>query len=443
MASRDFQIPSIEDTMLQGAESVIDESVIALNHPSGTTVNNVIYANPRNSSLDLTKLQMRCGVYRIPPTSLGIASSVSWTVLNRSMITGLYISGKITIPAYTGLISNWFYYLINTLMVSISGINNLQYTGISLRDMYMLEAPKARRDFLTSDLLPICDNTTTGTPTQFDFIVPLPLFFNEGLIATKGFVFDANTLNTPMNININFNPLSQVTFAATGHTGPTLPTTFDQLYIKTYAQMDHLTQQFAAHKVSNSLKVPFNFVQYYSLPNQTCITGGVENTLQLQQLPQGELLRIVLSASDASKMGDPNTVKYDMDFDPVKFKYLRLTLNGNDMIFLESEKEIYNQQLYNSIGDDAAIQYRSDVFTNATGTPGSSTKYMTTLDCFVPAIAGSMYESEFSVAESFNGQIFQLSYKLVDTTISLLNWNITYLANGIINVENGEAKLQT
>lgn len=442
MASRDFQIPTIEDTILQGAESVIDNSIIALNHPSGTTVNDVLYANPRNSKLDLTKLQIRNGVYKVAPTSLGIGSSIAFNILNRSIVSGFYLSGQIVLPAYTNLCSNWFYYLINTLQFQISGINNLQYTGISLRDMYLMETSKARRDYLSSDLMPAI-STGASPEDYYDFIVPLPLFFNEGMIATKGFFMDLNTLSATIQMNIQFNSLQSVVSGVTGNTPLSLPTSFKSLYLKPYAQMDHLTNEFAAHRVSNIFRVPFNFVQYYSLVNQS-ITAGQKNSVQLQQLPQGELLRCVLSATNARAVGasDNKTV---VNYDPVQFSYLRLTLNGNDLVLLESQKEIYNQQLYNSNGDDAALQYTSTRFTNVAGATGGQTDFnnnLTTIDCFVPAISGSMYESEFSVAESFNGQIFQLEYQLADPTIDLLNWNITYLSNGIITVENGEAKLR-
>jgi hypothetical protein len=443
MADRTLLIPSIEDTILQGAESVIDKSIIALNHPSGTTVNDVLYANPRNSKLDLTKLQIRNGVYKIAPTSLGIGNSISFNILNRSIVSGFYLTGSITLPAYCNLCSNWFYYLIDTLQFQMSGINNLQYTGISLRDMYLLENSKARRDYLNSDLMPAI-STGASPSNPYTFIVPLSLFFNEGLLATKGFFMDLNTLSSTIQMNIQFKNLSTVVSGVTGHLSPSLPTSFDSLYMKPYAQMDHLTQEFAAHRVSNIFRVPFNFVQYYSIVNQT-IQGGAHNTLQLQQLPQGETVRLILSATDASKVGASDGSQV-VNYDPVKFSYLRMTLNGNDMVHLENEKQVYNQQLYNSIGDDAAMQYTSTRFANIAGVTGGQTDYnnnLTTIDCFVPAIAGSMYESEFSVAESFNGQIFQLEYQLADASITSLNWNITYLSNGIIVVENGEAKLRT
>lgn len=443
MADRTLLIPSVEDTILQGAEAVIDRSIVALNHPSGTTVNDVIYANPRNSKLDLTKLQIRNGVWKIAPTSLGLGSSISFNILNRSLIMGLYLTGSIQIPAYGQLISNWFYYLINFIQFQISGINNLQYTGISLRDMYLLEASNARRNYLSTLMPPILNNTASTVP--YDFIVPLPFFFNEGMLATKGFVLDANTLSSTMQLNINFNPLYTVMAGVTGHT-LTYPTSFDSLYMKTYAQMDHLTQEFASHRISNIFRIPFNFVQYYSLINQPVPNTGPTgvNTLQLQQLPQGELLRIVLSASDASQVGTLGGTSGLPNMDPVQFSYLRLTLNGNDMVLLESQKQVYNQMLYNSVGDDAATQYTSYVYAGNTGGAAiAQQNNLTTLDCFVPAVAGSMYESEFSVAESFNGQIFQLYYTIAGGGISTLNWNITYLSNGIMSIENGEAKLQT
>lgn len=437
-------IPSVEDTILQGAEAVIDKSIIALNHPSGTTVNDVLYANPRNSKLDLTKLQIRNGVYKIAPTSLGIGSSISFNILNRSIVSGFYLSGQIVLPAYTNLCSNWFYYLIDTLQFQMSGINNLQYTGISLRDMYLLEASKARRDYLSSDLMPAI-STGTDDGLTYDFIVPLPVAgINEGMISNKGFYMDLNTLSSTIQMNIQFKSLYTVASGVTGHVPLSLPTSFKSLYLKPYAQMDHLTQEFAAHRVSNIFRVPFNFVQYYTIVNQS-IVAGAHNTLLLQQLPQGETLSIVLSATDATKVGNVGNTG-PVNFDPVKFKYLRMTLNGNDMVLLESEKEIYNQQLYNSNGDDAACQYVSTRFTDIAGATGGQTDFtnnLTTINCFVPAITGSLYESEFSVAESFNGQIFQLEYQLVDDSISSLNWNITYLSNGIIVVENGEAKLRT
>ncbi len=447
MADRTLLVPSMEETILRGAESVIDRSIVALNHPGGTLVNDVIYANPSNSSLDLTKLQERVGVYRIAPTSLGLGNSISFSILNRSLLTGFYLTGTISVPAYSQLISNWFFYLINTLQFSISGINNLQYTGVSLRDMYLLENSKARRDYLSSDLMPAYDNTEGTGTVEVEFICPIPLFHNEGMIATKGFVLDANTLSSTMQMTINFNPIYHVFSGLTGHVPLTYPTSFNSLYLKPYMQMDHLTHEFAAHRISPIFRVPFNFVQYYNLVNQPVTSPDDINTLQLQQLPQGELTRIILSASDATKIGNVGSTQL-ANFDPVPFSYLRLTLNGNDLVLLDTEKQIYNQQLYNSIGDDAAAQYVSTRF-SSTGTTGSNIDYtnnLTTIDCFIPAIAGSMYQSEFSVAESFNGQIFQLYYRLApkgQTDITRLNWNITYLSNAILSIESGEAKLQT
>lgn len=430
------------ERMNDGAERVIDEDIIALNHPGGTTIANILYANPRNSKLDLAKCSITNGVWKVAPSSLSIGSSISFTIQNNFMISGVYLSGRITLPAYTNLCSNWLYYLINNLQIQVPGTNNFQYTGITLRDMYLMETSRARRDFLSAELMPAISTGASGD--VFDFVCPLPFFWNEGMIATKGFILAANTLGSVINVNIQFNPMYSVVSGVTGHVPLSLPSSFDQLYMKTYAQIEHKITEFEAKRGPAPFKLPLNFAQYFRLPNQTVPSPGDRNSIQLTQLPQGELIRICISASDASKVGNSTNVTANgVDFNPVQFAYLRLTYMGNQLVLLESAKEILNQQLYNSNGDDAALQYSADVFTNNAGATGGQTTNLynlTTLDCFVPAISGSMYESEFSLANSYNGQIFSLEYQTVDS-ISTLNWNITYISNGVADIKNGEMEL--
>lgn len=445
------------ETVRRAVLSNLTKSYVALMHPGGIKLNETIYSSSENSVLDASIYQLRSGIARIPASSLSLMANMNFTINNTSVISGLYLTGQITIPEGAVLPSLWFYYGLQNVQIGMPGISNFQLNGISLLNLFLRQNPEDRRNEL-SNLCPGAVGVTGGTTVKFT--VPLSYIIGEGFVADRGFYQDQETLNSVMQFSFLFNPPSQWIGGLTGGIVGSLPTQFDALNMKVCSQIDILNSEFSMAKNSDIFRIPFTYVTSYPLFQQRNAGPGQIQQLSLQALPTAELCGILIFPVASNGRGSSSNNQAAV-YDPIQLTYHKLSLQGQDLILLEQNAEILTQNQFFSVGSSAGFYY--DVieppYTNsATGSTGTyiytdstpivQRQRFTSLECFIADPSGTFAgKGKFQLARNFSGQIFTFYYQVPDdctvSRVPYIDWYITYLANGLINIENGAAKLVT
>ena len=440
--------------------SNLSRSMVGLMHPGNVTVNSTIYSHEENSTLDTSIYEVRSGIAKVPATALNFQSNINFTLLNRSVVSGLYLTGQITIPQGAVLPSKWFYYALQNIQYGFPGISNFQLNGISMLNLFMRQNPQDRRDEL-NNLNPGAIGVTGGTAVPFT--VPLSYIIGEGFNADKGFYLSGGSLANVMQFSFQFNPAYQwigsggVTGGFTGGIVGSLPTQFDSLSMKICSQIDILNQEFDMARMSDIFRIPFSFVTSYPLFQQANAGPSTTQQIQLQALPSAEMTSILVWAVPSNRVGI-SSINTAVDYSPIKFTYEKLSLQGVDFILLENNVEILTQNNFYSVGDSSGFYYNDDNVSYATSATGtiqynattlsSTQKRFTALECFIADPSRCFDgQSKFQLSRNFSGQILTFYYKVPDDLTTavcpFIDFYFTYLANGIFDVQKGTANLIT
>ncbi len=448
-------VGSANSEMVQRAVmSNLNNSMIGLMSPSGIGLNQTIYAHEESSTLDTSIISVNSGIARIPGSSLNLGSNINFTILNRSTISGLYLTGSITIPQNAVLPSKWFYYAVQNIQFNIPGTSSYQLNGVSLLDLYMRQNPQDRRDGL-NDLIPSAIGATGGT--NVPFTVPLSYIIGEGWTANDGFYMSAASLANVIQISFQFEPAYRWIGALPAGIVGSLPTQFNSLTLKLASQVDILNQEFDMAKMSDIFRIPFTYITSNPIFNQVNSGPSSIQTLNLTALPSGELISIFIHAIPSNKVG-VSALNRAVNFNPIKFDYHKLSLQGTDLILLENEKEILSQNTFYSVGDSCGFYYNDNNVTSAyvggTGTfvyTGSTIvsaqQRFTTLECFIADPSSCFNGSKFQLSRNFSGQVLTFYYvvpqELTNANCPYIDFYVTYISNGIVDVQKGTSTLIT
>lgn len=455
MADASLLSPEEQTYVNQAVVDNITSSIVGPTNPGTPTYNPLIFSHSDNSTLDAMIGQYRQGIIKIPASSVNFLANANFTILNRSILSAPYISGSYNIPQGAVKPSLTYYYGINLWQLNLSGIGNLSGNGVSMLDMLLRSNPTDRRNFL-STVEPYAVGVTGGT--NVTFCAPLYLPWNGPGWAGGGYNLDANVSASTLQVSIQLNPVYNWIGGVTGGIVGNMPTSFLNYDMKMMNQLDVLNQEFAPSKISSRglFRLPFPYYQQYPLFSQSNNNPSGIQSLSLQSIPNGELVSIMIHGIPSANKGT-SSVNTAVDITPVTFTYVRLELQGTRLIELETAQEIAIQNNYFSVGSSSGFNFNltNAAFTTTTGgvnsigastAPVVSSGQFTALECFTSS-PSNFFDGNgvVQLAQNFSGQIFTFFYRLAPQYTSaqypLIDWYITYVANGQINWSDGVAKL--
>lgn len=455
MADGEFIGGAHLESVQRAVASNLTKSLVALSHPGALQVANTIYSHEESSTLDMAIGQYRQGIIKVPSSSLSFGSNINFTLLNRSILGTPYLTGAITIPQGAVLPSMWIYPAIQNFQLSIPGISNLQYNGLSMLSMLLRSNTTERRNEL-NNLCPGGVGVTGGTTIQF--AMPLVVPWCSSNVAHSGYYLDADTLASVVQMSFLFNPVSQWIGGQTGGISGSMPTQFNFLNLKLTNQLDLLNTEFSLAKNSDIFRFPFNYMVSYPLFSQPngAATGTIQQ-IQLQALPSAELTSIIIWAVPSLSKG-VSTNNQAVDWSPIQFAYEKLSLQGQDLILLETNPEILTENNWMSVDSSAGFYFNTYnaafanggtgplQYSNATYAVNALPQRFTALECFI-SDPSSCYESssKFQLAQNYSGQIFTFYYilpsNLGPVNCPYIDFYITYVANAVLDVQRGTANM--
>lgn len=457
MADQSIMNPDELESVNRAIASNITSSAIGTSHPGAPSAHPLIFSHTENSTLDAVIGQYRQGVIRVPASSTNMLANASFILLNIAILSAPYVTASYMLPQGAIKPSLSYYYGINAWQLNLSGIGNLQGNGISMLDMLLRSNPTDRRDFL-STVEPYAVGVTGGTLVSF--CAPLYLPWNGPGWVGAGYNLDAAVSSSSFQINIQLYPPYQwIGGVGSGLTGGTLPTQFLSYEIKVMNQLDVLNQQFAPSKISSRGLFRLPFPYYQSYPLFTTANSGSQNiqSIQLQSVPNAELVSIIIHAIPSYNKGIPASTTA-VDITPMLFDYYRLELQGNRLIELTTPREILIQNNYMSVGSSSGFNFDliNGAYTSVTGgintytstTAVTGSGQLTCLECFTSNPTNFMDGNGVTqLAQNFSGQIFNFYYKFQPQYTAALypfvDFFITYVSNGLLEADGGTFRLIT
>ena len=424
-----------DEVVLGAVGEQVESSMFGMMHP-GNITSGSHYAHQDSSSLEVNVLQVRQGTLKIPATSLNLSSTATFQVPNRELQGPMCLVGSITINKFILGKSCWLYDIMNQITISTPGLNNLQYSGVSMRDTMLRSFSSTMRNALT-ELMPMVDSTA-GTIT-YEFVCPLYLPWSHGLDPKTGFFLEAGVIASNYILQIDWLPITQVLYTYTPLTNtPTYPVAFNRLELKPLWTAVSLSPALTISK-NDTYSIPSFGIQSYDLygvPN----TPGVESNLLLQSLPTGQIVSILISPIDASTVGTSNGATYANPV-PMEFKYLRLNYLGLDLLELY-QTEIIALGLYSSIyGSDGFSYTVTNALLNTSYVHSPIETRITALEPTGIDVSQSYSNHDGFMARVYQGQIFQLYYVLDTTTATSVNFRITYVFNRVYLFKDGNLSI--
>lgn len=424
-----------DEVVLGAVGAQVESSMYAMMHP-GSITSGSHYAHQESSTLEANVLQVRQGTLKIPTTSLSLQSTATFQVPNRELQGPVCLVGSITIPRYILGKACWLYDIINQITISTPGVNNIQYSGVSLRDALFRSITSFQRDAM-EQLMPMVDSS--AATYSYDFVCPLYLPWSHGLDPNTGFFLEAGVIASNYILQIQWNPITQVLYTETPaapHT-PVYPTAFDRLELKPIWTAVSLSPALTISQ-KDMYSIPSFGIQSYDLYGITS-AANVESSILLQSLPTGQIVSIFVTAYDTATIGVPAGTTFANPV-PIEFTYLRLNYNGLDLLELET-KEIIAMGLYNSINGSDGYAY--NVVNAASNTVTTKTDYptrLTSLEFSGVDVSAAYSKHDFFMARNFQGQIFNLFWKTASSATTL-DFHITYMFNRVYMFQDGQMSL--
>jgi len=426
---------SIRDVVLASAS----DSLYGLMQPSGLTVNKTVYAHEESSSVEAAVLEIRQGVLKIPSTSTNLSSTLSFTIQNSKIQDIYYIKGALTLPQWCVLKSMWFLDAIDNVQIQIPGSGNIQYDGASWKDFLLRTSSKDQRNAL-NDFMPYVAATAGATTTNF--VCPVVTPWSSNVSPQSAFPLDADSLSNNVILSVTLKPAYQWIFATQsgGAHVRVLPTAFDSLELKPLNLVSHVKDQLSIGRMRELYRIPTYYLQSYKLSG-VALTGA-QQSLTLQQMPNAQLVSILIRVEDDSKyMSSDNAAASQALVNPVNIRLsqLRLNFNGLDLIDL-SDKEISLMHGSSAIGYDGGLSYTT--YTSASNSVTTSTAYdqnLNVLECFILNNGKALSECEYALSKNFNGYTMTLFFT-APAAVASSTVTITYVCNAVMDIQNGIAQ---
>lgn len=425
-----------EDIQAFAALDAVSQSAFAKLSPMGYVANKRIFAHNENSSVEAAILQIRQGALIMPSTSTNLSSTLTFMINNQNILANFYIKAQLTIPRYGQLSSNWFLReAVDTITISMPGQGTISYNGRSAYDMLIRSSSDAQRLAYNALCPAVSANSETAAAAYvYEFVCPIMLPWSSSPDPTGAFPLDASAASNQIVLSLTLKPVYQWMYG-TSTQNPTLPTSFDYCELKCINVMSHISPELSSRFLDN-YRLPFFWLQSYK-QSGVSMTAGQELSLQLGNLPVGELVSIIVSCVDQATIGTSgNTVAATGANIP--FTYMRLNWSGLDLI-IQDEKELALTKLYNGVVMGDGFNYTITVPPHVVGASASVSQTLNACEVFGIDTTAALTDGEYFLAQSYGGQSFNLYVKTATT--GTVDFYVTYVINAALEFKNGSAKI--
>jgi len=397
------------------ASDILSTSRFLQRHPANASMGSDLYSSAVNSTSELILRQRYSGQYVINSNNLNFGTQCTFYITPGSLVNGLTICGQVTVPLNSRASDLWAYHLIDSIEVKIAGTSSVQSLRISGRSMldYILASCHSSKVEQLKSCCSCVAIRNAGVGEIRKFAIPLALFFSSPEIMAV-FPLDSSTLKSQVYINIRWKQLYNVFY---GTSAVTLPSTFDELYMRVFVQ----------NQVSNNFELS-NMIQrddslVYSLPGHYLQTyseiqtvgavgyGVAQNQISLSSQPEGQLQAILLSGQPVAYEGVSATTS--LIFPWCQFETITVLYNGIELYRADSKEEIKAINMMCTDKDSGLnCRLRSYATTNSSTQPGEIDGSMTVIIPFVNEASKVLRERRHEHVKSYAGSTLQLFYTL-------------------------------
>lgn len=454
---------------------ILTKNKLFLSFPGAVSLSNDLYASVDNAKLNLAKRRRYTSRIKSSASSLSIGSQTQFSLDPGTIIGNCYIVGKFTLG--TGVWAyaqpGWGYRLIKNLIFNCAGsssIAQITVSGESLMDMVMIScnSQDKREELLNlgGELI-----KQRGVETSYYFAIPLYMFFTSAE-QNSVFPFDAATIRSQISFSLEWNSLNTVisnvydTVAADVKAGFTLPTSFDELYLKV-----HNTIELESQYVSNAMaanpflayNMPVLHYQYYKTTvTSTQITD--ELNVNLNSIPMGMLQGIVFSARPKSWYPSSTAItadKFLYNGLPVPFEYVKVLYMGQ--VIYESNNIVEENLIQCMMDDGSSAVVKSKIAATMNDTQEDAADTLISGFHIIPfsnEMSNVLRHKQHEFTPSYGGSVLQVIFKFSQKGVPIIDFttgypdyiplpnadtydlNFTYIVNGLLEINQGSMSLQ-
>lgn len=292
------------DHVSRAVANVLSSNRVRLSHPGASKLSE-LYCNPSEATSYLAETVQSYHRVRVTANNLNLGTQSNFTISTSSIVSSLWL--HVGLAASTGYklpCDGWLYNAIHDVQITFSNslLSNMVIPGSCLRDMMLISClDKPRREML----LRLGGEGAYNTDVLAS--IPIGHILANASFQSGNFPIDFSVLNGPVLLTFTWNPGYNFVVKATGAfvpptawsscyvTGMTTDLTDSAFAVKSAMAMDPQLQYVIPGRWSNTV--------VYNLPS---VNPGVEQTINLQSGPAGQLSAILLSIRPAGTTADTN-----------------------------------------------------------------------------------------------------------------------------------------
>lgn len=408
-------------------------------HPGNQVANSGLYCNADNAVNEAVPVEVTRGRFQASANSLTMPGTSAFQIPPSSILSQCWLNASVDTDRYVNAPSGWLLHLVEQVTFSIAGastLNNVQIDGGTYKSLILTACDNQEKreailecsgDYLNGNAAALTDQQAS-----------IPLWFPWSSPDVDGcWPLDSSTVPGNIIIQIKWKNPYEVFYGTSGQT-VTLPVAFNEVGLK--AKMMDIVgpSQFSvanAQALDQTLPYYIPYLYCSSFSKIETVTSGTVGIIQLQQIPAGQLVAILIEPIVASQVGVPAHSNVVTGGSLIQ-DLVNLRLTGQDIIKYDSIKE---QQLVDTISTNGNA-YR---YTTTSGTsyadPSASTytNAVTVLPLMIDLENVFLYKKTENVP-TYGGGILEYRYRIDGYSLSAaqVTFKVTYVINGIISITN-------
>jgi hypothetical protein len=457
------------------ADEIVSSKRVLMKRP-GVEHYNELYPTKNQVSTQLAEVQNAHGKLRASTNNLNLGATSNFTISAYTIVGNWCLHAALTLGANRGVNNGWLLQAIDQVDVTFSNslLQSVTLSGLAIREylLYTCDSKEKRKELLD-------DAGKAGSGVGvYRGSMPIGNLILSAIGQQNQFPIDMSTLSGNVQVNVRFaNAGAFTTNIGAGVTS--IPTAFTSLEMtcdtSTLLSSAFSVKNALAFQPGSSYNIPTKYVTSSNIPlTNFDPASGVENSVQLANVPSGMLEAIILCLKPNTEFKSvASAAAANSTYFPiggsVNIKTLRLEYSGDILFRADSAEELKSNYRSVFCGDMMEYEQYSHTYTPSGPGPmsvgiskyegrvivipftfrGNSVKSSHLLEN-LPSYGGSTLDLRFTVDDDFQREEylaaapFARTNQVVVGSGGAIPWTLqtVYVLSSLVEISAGVVDLQ-
>jgi hypothetical protein len=456
------QIDNVKSDLAEASMQAVAGSRVMAAAPNAAMVHDIYPgSHVQDAETHLAEKIVYRGKQRITTNSLSLDAQSNFQITDSNIVEGLTLNGSITMNATTAIPRyGWALDAVSSIELTFGAgnISNITLNGRLLKEYALLCCRSAEE---REELLERCGSPVAGGTVGF-FSMPITHIIFGLLGHESNYPLDMGALSGNIQININWRPASGFVEGP----GVTSLSAFTSLNMS-MVEVAFADSKFSMSSMQRKAALPYIVPiknQVHRLEPVSSYTPGTEFSINLQSLPDGHLVGLLLYLEVPAWVS--SGAAEDLYPSSLDVKAVRLSVDNVDLINFTSEEE--KSQYYAECMDGDSLRYNLKFGADGAVAGGAYTALVTralrSQVCYLPLTYHARETLELlqenspdysnnnltlslttktqaELTEYANATPFRATASTRTAVGTALNVRIAYIVSGALDIQRGNVQL--